>query len=113
MIIQNFKRGVIMKKVLLGLIILGIGVLCYAEYKSLKTKEVSVGIYSPVQVSLTDIKMLNMYFTKETKFSFTGDNYITLPAGSSANFNNLSFNNLTLYFQCTTDTGLVEIIYGR
>ena len=101
-----------MKK-LLVLIVFGISVLCYAQYKSLKTKEVQVGIYSPVQVSLTDIKMLNMYFTKETKLSFTGSDYITLPAGSSVNFNNLAFNNLTLYFQCTTETGNVEIIYGR
>ena len=106
-----------MKKLLSLLLILvvflGISVLCYAEYKSLQTKEVQAGIYNPIQVSLTDVKMLNLYFTQETKLSFTGSDYITLPKGSSANFNNLSFNNLTLYFQCTTDTGLVEIIYGR
>jgi hypothetical protein len=57
--------------------------------------------------------MLNIYCNKEYKISFDGTNFITLPANTAINMNDVSFDICKLYFQTTTETGYVQIIYGK
>lgn len=102
---KNFIISCLMFFVFVGIVL--------GSIKTIKTNEVSVNPYSATTVTDKYVKGVNIYAESiGYKVSFDGTNYITLPANSSVNLNNLDITNFTLYLQGATesDTGNVQVI---